>query len=94
MIYRFGQYTLDTESIELNAGAEMISVEPKAFRLLQFLIENRARVVSKEDIIEAVWDGRSISDNVAVPQVYRVSQAFDCTVVSASPKLHCGARLC
>ena len=63
MIYRFGEHTLDTEGIELRAGSAAVALEPQAFLLLQFLIENRQRVVSKDEIIEAVWDGRVVSDS-------------------------------
>ncbi len=37
-------------------------MEPQVFRLLVFLIENRDRVVSKDQIIETVWEGRIVSD--------------------------------
>lgn len=63
MIYRFDAYSLDTESLELKSGTDAIAAEPQVFQLLQYLVENRARVVSKEDIIDAVWDGRIVSDS-------------------------------
>ena len=49
MIYRFGDHILNTENFCLTAGGEEISVEPQVFALLQFLIENRERVVSKDE---------------------------------------------
>lgn len=58
----FDQFTLDTDIAELRQGAEQVSLEPQVFDLLVFLIANRERVVSKEDIINAVWDGRFTSD--------------------------------
>ena len=62
MIYRFGKITLDTESYELAQDGEASPIEPQVFSLLQFLIENRGRVLSKDEIIEQVWDGRIVSD--------------------------------
>ena len=62
MIYRFGDYELDTKSFRLTASGSEIAVEPQVFSLLQFLIENYDRVVSKDEIIEHVWDGRIVSD--------------------------------
>ncbi len=62
MIYRFGDHLLDTESFRLTASGEEIAVEPQVFALLQFLIENHDRVVSKDEIFEHVWDGRIVSD--------------------------------
>ena len=62
MIYQFGDHELDTESFRLTASGEEIAVEPQVFALLQFLIENSHRVVSKDAIFEHVWDGRIVSD--------------------------------
>ena len=49
MIYRFSDFCLDTEGFELADGSDKIAVEPQVFNLLQFLIENRDRVVSKDE---------------------------------------------
>jgi DNA-binding winged helix-turn-helix (wHTH) protein len=44
------------------AGLDVVSVAPQVFDLLDYLIRNRERVVSKDDLINAVWNGRSVSD--------------------------------
>ena len=62
MIYRFGSLSLDTDGLDLKAGSEKVAVEPQVFSLLQYLIENRDRVVTKDELIEHVWDGRIVSD--------------------------------
>ena len=54
MIYRFDDYALDTESLELRRGDEAVPVEPQVFSLLAHLIENRDRVVSKDELIEVI----------------------------------------
>ena len=53
-MYRFGAYALDSTRYRLSRGDEEISVEPQVFDVLKFLIENRERVVSRDDLIEAV----------------------------------------
>jgi adenylate cyclase len=63
VIYRFDTYSLDTETLQLKSDGATITAEPQVFHLLQYLIENRERVVSKDDIINAVWDGRVVSDS-------------------------------
>lgn len=62
MTYSFSEFSLDPDAFELTRDTDKIAVEPQAFSLLQFLIENRDRVVSKDELIEKVWDGRIVSD--------------------------------
>ncbi len=62
MRYLFEEYTFDTNLRELHRGAEAVSVAPQVFDLLEYLIRNRERLVSKDDLINAVWNGRVVSD--------------------------------
>jgi TolB-like protein len=75
LIYRFGDHTLDTESLRLTANGEKIAVEPQVFSLLQYLVEHRDRVVSKDEIIEHVWDGRIVSDGTLTSRINSVRRA-------------------
>jgi TolB-like protein len=60
--YLFEEYALDTDRRELHRGPDVVSVAPQVFDLLDYLIRNRERVVSKEDLINAIWNGRIVSD--------------------------------
>ncbi|WP_245316728.1 winged helix-turn-helix domain-containing protein [Bradyrhizobium manausense] len=62
MRYLFEEYAFDTERRELHRGADVVSVAPQVFDLLEYLIRNRERVVTKENLIDAIWNGRSVSD--------------------------------
>ena len=62
MRYSFEKFLLDTGTRELRRDRELLSVEPKVFDLLSYLIVNRERVVSKDDLIADVWNGRIVSD--------------------------------
>ena len=62
MRYLFENYAFDTDRRELRRGAEVVSIAPQVFDLLNYLIRNRERVVSKDDLIDAIWNGRSVSD--------------------------------
>ena len=62
MRYLFEEYAFDTGRRELHRGAEVVSIAPQVFDLLDYLIRNRERVVSKDDLINAIWNGRSVSD--------------------------------
>jgi len=63
VIYRFGTFALDTELLELRSGQNPVPLEPQVFSLLAYLIENRSHVVSRQELIEAVWEGRIVSDD-------------------------------
>ncbi|MBR0883921.1 MULTISPECIES: winged helix-turn-helix domain-containing tetratricopeptide repeat protein [Bradyrhizobium] len=62
MRYLFEEYAIDTDRRELHRGADVVSVAPQVFDLLDYLIRNRERVVSKDDLINAIWNGRIVSD--------------------------------
>jgi TolB-like protein/Flp pilus assembly protein TadD len=62
LLYSFETFLLDTGTRELRRDRELLSVEPRVFDLLSFLIVNRERVVSKDDLIAGVWNGRIVSD--------------------------------
>ncbi len=63
MLYLFEDYALDIDRRELRRAGALISIEPKAFDLLAYVIENRARVVTKDDLIAGVWEGRIVSNS-------------------------------
>jgi TolB-like protein/tetratricopeptide (TPR) repeat protein len=60
--YLFEEYAFDTDLRELYRGAHVVPVAPQVFDLLDYLIRNRERVVSKDDLINTVWNGRVVSD--------------------------------
>ena len=55
MRFRFADYVLDTDRRELTRGSERVQMGPQVFDLLVHLVDNRERVVSKDDMLEAVW---------------------------------------
>ena len=61
MRYLFGDCVLDTDRRELRRGADLLSVTPQVFDVLDYLIRNRERVVSKDDLIAAVKRKPAIS---------------------------------
>src|SRR4051812_7590382 len=59
----FADHILDTDRRELSRGATPIAVEPQVFDLLTYLVQQRERVVSRDDLIATVWRGRIVSDS-------------------------------
>ena len=71
----FGDYVLDGGRRELRRGSERIALEPQVFDLLLFLVQNRDRVVTKDDLITAVWDGRIVSDSTLTSRINAARKA-------------------
>ena len=54
-LYRFGQFALDSRKRALSRGDSPVSLTPKAFDVLLFLVKNPNRLVTKEELLQAVW---------------------------------------
>ena len=76
MRYLFENYRLDTDSRELRRGADVVPMAPQAFDLLVYLIRNRDRVVSSDDLIAAIWRGRIVSENAVATRLNVVRDAI------------------
>jgi TolB-like protein len=76
MIYRFGGFELDLARAELRASGEPRPLEPQVFALLALLVENRERLVSRDELIEKVWDGRVVTDAAVASRVKSARQAL------------------
>ena len=73
--YVFGDFALDTDRRELKHGAGLVALEPQVFDLLVFLIQNRDRVVSKDDLIASVWGGRIVSESTLTSRINAARKA-------------------
>jgi TolB-like protein len=67
--YLFEDYALDADRRELLRGTGLVSVEPQVFDLLLYLIRNRERVVSKDDLLASVWQGRIVSESALTSRI-------------------------
>lgn len=61
-IWSFGPFLFNEATLELTRDGEAVAIEPQSLRLLGFLIRHRDRVVSREDLVNAIWQGRAVSD--------------------------------
>lgn len=75
MKFLFADQTLDADRRELRHGDELVALEPQVFDLLMYLVRNRERVVSKDDLIAAVWGGRIISDSTLTSRINAARKA-------------------
>jgi len=77
VIHRFESFELDTDRYELRRDGRPRAVEPQVFALLALLVENRHRMVPRTEIMEAVWEGRAVSDSALSSRIKSVRQALD-----------------
>jgi len=76
MIYRFGSFELDLAKVELRESGAARPVEPQVFALIALLVENRERMVSRDELIEKVWDGRVVSDSAVASRIKSARQVL------------------
>ncbi|MCC8973702.1 winged helix-turn-helix domain-containing tetratricopeptide repeat protein [Bradyrhizobium brasilense] len=76
MPFLFEDYCLDANRRELKRGSELIPVGPKVFDLLLFLVQNREQVVTRDDLLKAVWEGRIVSESTLTSHVNAVRKAI------------------
>jgi TolB-like protein len=74
--YRFGDCELDPSRRELSRGGTVTAVEPQVFDLLLYLIQHRERVVSKDELISTVWQGRMVSESALFNRINAARSAI------------------
>ncbi len=74
--FQFADCVLDTDRRELTRGSERVAVGPQVFDLLIYLVQNRERVVSKDDLLEEIWSGRIVSESTLTSHVNAVRKAI------------------
>src|SRR5215204_386777 len=62
MAFVFGENELDLRRHELRRAGAVVHVEPQVFDLIAFLVRSRDRIVSKDEILDTIWDGRIVSE--------------------------------
>ena len=76
MQFLFENNVLDADRRELWRGSKLVALEPQVFDLLLYLVRNRERVVTKDDMIASVWAGRIVSDSTLDSRVNAVRKAI------------------
>jgi pimeloyl-ACP methyl ester carboxylesterase/DNA-binding winged helix-turn-helix (wHTH) protein len=76
LLFRFSDFSLDTDRRELRRGRELVAVEPQVFDVIVHLIRNRNKVVTKDDLITGVWAGRVVSDSTLTSRINAARKAI------------------
>ncbi len=75
-IYAFADFRLDPKRRLLLHGGETVTLHPKAFELLYYLVENRDRVLSKNELLNAIWEGQFVEENNLAVQIFALRKIF------------------
>ncbi len=81
-MYRFLDFQLDPTQ-GLNRSGEQVALEPQALQLLEFLVRNRDRIVSKQEIIDEIWGGAAITDAALNTRIRSVRKALGDSAASS-----------
>ncbi len=76
MIYTFGPFTANSDLFELSRDGEAVTVEPLVFNILLCLLENHDRIVTRDDLVDAVWQGRAVADTTISSRIFVLRQAL------------------
>jgi TolB-like protein len=77
VLLQFEDFALDLRRRELRRRGDLLTLEPKVFDLLAFLVQNRDRVVSRDELIEHVWNGRIVSESALATCINASRSAVD-----------------
>ena len=75
-VYRFGEFALDPGARLLSRAASPISLTPKAFDLLHYLVQNPNRLVTKEELLQAVWGGTIVEEGNLTQYISHLRKAL------------------
>jgi DNA-binding winged helix-turn-helix (wHTH) protein len=76
VLFEFNGYSLDVGRRELRRGSDLVAVEPQVFDLIAYLIENRDRLVTKDDLVASVWGGRIVSESTLTSRIAAARKAI------------------
>lgn len=76
-MFRFGEYQLDLDRYELRRGTDVVKTEPRVLELLHYLIEQRERVVPKEELLDRIWAGTIVSDSALTSTIRDARRALE-----------------
>src|SRR5688572_7044322 len=75
-VLRFGDFVLDVSQRRLLRSGEDVYLPPKTFELLQHLLQNRGRVLTKDELLEAVWPDVNVVENTLAQRIREIREAL------------------
>jgi TolB-like protein/Tfp pilus assembly protein PilF len=76
MVHRFDDCVIDTDRGELHRAGSLVPVEPQVFQILEYLVSHPGRIVTKDELNDAIWNGRIVSDSALSSRIKSARQAI------------------
>ncbi|MEM8697547.1 MAG: winged helix-turn-helix domain-containing protein [Pseudomonadota bacterium] len=76
MIHQFGEFEIDTDLMVVKRAGAPVTLRPRPYALFEYLVENQDRVVSKDEMIATVWQGKAVSDAALTSAVRELRKAI------------------
>lgn len=77
MPFHFEDFVLDPDRRELRRAEDLIPVEPQVFDIINYLVEKRERVVTKDDLLDVIWSGRVVSESTLTSRINAARRALN-----------------
>ena len=75
--HRFGEFVVDTDTVEVIGPDGVRAVEPQVFDVLAYLVEQQGRLVTKEELLDNVWGDRFVSESTLTTRIKQARRAVD-----------------
>ncbi len=75
--YQFDRFKIDPQTVRLLKNDSPLKLEPLSFETLLYLVENRNRVITKDELLEKVWQGRVLTEHVITRIIYQLRKVLD-----------------
>src|SRR5262249_12287608 len=88
-MFRFEGYTLDVARNALRTADREVALRPKSFELLRYLVENPDRLLTREELLKAIWPNVTVTDQVLTHSVSEVREAIgdgDQAIIKTIPR--------
>jgi DNA-binding winged helix-turn-helix (wHTH) protein len=77
LTFQFEDFVLDPDRRELRRAGTLVAVEPQVFDLINYLVCNRDRVVTRDNLLDAIWNGRVVSESTLASRINAARRALN-----------------
>ena len=84
LTFRFEDFVLDVDRRELRRANTLVAIEPQVFDLIEYLVREHERVITKDNLLDVVWNGRVVSESTLTSRINAARHAIGDTGADSS----------